>query len=242
MSGLKLGILRLGRVAGKAKYALIDERDISIVQQQAIEPRVEVDRNGNGARIYAIAHEVGKGRDHGVYLHHLLWEHHRGGVAQGWRVVHKNNVTVDNRLDNLELVKDNGLPLPSREDEGCVSGAGPSGASHGAGGKSSRENSLYWITVTQLLGDPLEMNYPHFNKWFDYNGDVVDPTGETYIYYECHYPPCTNMEREIREFSICGRCQEVRYCGQACQERDWPCHKRFCRERRRQAREITPDR
>lgn len=31
------------------------------------------------------------------------------------------------------------------------------------------------------------------------------------MYYECHYPPCTNMEKRVREFSICGRCQEVRY-------------------------------
>lgn len=34
---------------------------------------------------------------------------------------------------------------------------------------------------------------------------------EDSIYYECHYPPCTNMEKHIREFSICGRCQQVRY-------------------------------
>ena len=25
--------------------------------------------------------------------------------------------------------------------------------------------------------------------------------------YECRYPPCTRIERELREFSICGRCQ-----------------------------------
>ncbi|KAK3783090.1 hypothetical protein RRG08_054982 [Elysia crispata] len=235
---------KLGRPRhAKAKYVLVDERDISIVQQQAtIEPRVVFDPNGYGARIYAVAHEVGRGRNNGVYLHHLLWEHHRGGVATGWKVVHKNNVTVDNRLDNLELVKDSGKrlqPLP-RDDEGAVETAGPSGRRRGV--KSSRENSLYWITITQLLGDSLEMNYPQFNKWCDYNGDVVEPTGETYTYYECHYLPCTNMEQEIREFSICGRCHEARYCGQACQERDWPTHKRFCREKRRHVRELLPDR
>ena len=84
-------------------------------------------------------------------------EHHRGGVATGWKVIHKNNVTVDNRLDNLELVKDSGKrlqPLP-RDDEGAVETAGPSGRRRGV--KSSRENSLYWITITQLLGDSLEM-------------------------------------------------------------------------------------
>uniref|UniRef100_A0A0B6ZD72 MYND-type domain-containing protein n=1 Tax=Arion vulgaris TaxID=1028688 RepID=A0A0B6ZD72_9EUPU len=231
MSDLKLGILRLGRVAGKSKYALIDERDINIVQQHAIEPRVEVDKNGNGACVYAIAHDICRGHSSGKYLHELLWERHNGGIAPGWRVVHKNHVTVDNRLDNLELVKDSGMDaLPRQHDE-------PPGSQ-----TKNRENSLYWITVTQLIGDPLEMNYPHFSKWYDFNGDIVNPADESYIYYECHYPPCTRMEKEIREFSICGRCQEVRYCGTSCQERDWPSHKRFCRERRRLVRENTPDR
>ncbi|RUS70635.1 hypothetical protein EGW08_021602 [Elysia chlorotica] len=189
MSGVKLGVLRLGRVAGKPKYVLVDERDICIVQQQAsIEPRVIFDPNGYGARIYAVAYQAGKGHTNGIYLHHLLWEHHRGGVALGWKVMHKNNVTVDNRLDNLELVKDSGerlQPLP-RDDEGAMENAHPSGSAAGRrqGGKSSRETSLYWLTITQLLGDSLEMNFPHFNKWCDYNGEVMGPGGKKlYILY-----------------------------------------------------------
>ena len=31
------------------------------------------------------------------------------------------------------------------------------------------------------------------------------------VYYECHYPPCTNLEKHVREFSICGQCQAVRF-------------------------------
>ncbi|OPL07220.1 zinc 19 finger mynd domain-containing protein, partial [Mytilus galloprovincialis] len=54
---------------------------------------------------------------------------------------------------------------------------------------------------------------------------------EDSIYYECHYPPCTNMEKHIRQFSICGRCQQVRYCGTICQQQDWPVHKTYCIER-----------
>ena len=38
--------------------------------------------------------------------------------------------------------------------------------------------------------------------------DGVGELGEDEcIYYECRNPPCTRMERELREFSICGRCQ-----------------------------------
>src|SRR5699024_8407339 len=51
------------------------------------------------------------------------------------------------------------------------------------------------------------------------------------VYYECHYPPCVRIEREPREFSICGRCQETRYCGTVCQQLDWPHHKRTCRSK-----------
>lgn len=55
-------------------------------------------------------------------------------------------MTVDNRLDNLELVRDNGMDaVPGQHDEAS------------GGVMKNRENSLYWITVTQLLGDPHEM-------------------------------------------------------------------------------------
>ena len=40
---------------------------------------------------------------------------------------------------------------------------------------------------------------------------VVILADDSNVYYECHYSPCTNIEKELREFSICGRCQRVRY-------------------------------
>lgn len=44
-------------------------------------------------------------------------------------------------------------------------------------------------------------------RYYNVNGEAMDDEDDTFCYYECHYPPCTTMERELREFSICGRCQ-----------------------------------
>ncbi|XP_050731840.1 zinc finger MYND domain-containing protein 19-like isoform X1 [Eriocheir sinensis] len=197
------------------KYALLDERDICLVQQFAFEARVEINRDGNGAAIYAWAYDITRGRTSGQYVHDLLWETHRGGIASGWRVVHLNQVTVDNRLDNLALV-----PVGAKQ---------PSTPSP----TTPRDQSLYWVAIQQLPADPVEEQYGDFvvTRYFNANGEVVEE--EEDCYFECRYPPCTNIEKELREFSICGRCQEARYCGTYCQQKDWPVHKKLCREKRR---------
>lgn len=87
------------------KYSLLDERDISLVHEYTFEARTEVDRNGCGASIFAYAFhfDAEKGKV-GKYVQDVLWERHCGSVAPGHRVVHKNGISVDNRLENLILV------------------------------------------------------------------------------------------------------------------------------------------
>lgn len=273
-SGLKLGIVRLGRAGGKTKYALLDERDIGLVHNYAFEARTEIDKNGCGAIIFAYAYKYESGRSTGIYVQDLLWERHCGNIEQGFRVVHKNCISVDNRLENLMLVpealaprwcqhntvrlqrqqqqqqprshqhhhkKISVYPALSKDKEATVIVSDDDDLArerkkHQCGANAeNREQSLYWVAIQQLPPEPLDdyNGETTVMRYYNSYGEIVEEEDDSLCYYECRYPPCTRIERELREFSICGRCQEARYCGLTCQQRDWPSHKKLCRERRR---------
>ncbi|XP_055925972.1 zinc finger MYND domain-containing protein 19-like [Argiope bruennichi] len=208
VQGFMFGLVILGPAAGKLKYTLLDKQDITLLQNHLLEAYVEIDRNGQGAQIFAFAYDVKKGKESGRYVHEILWEKYYGGIAPGFKVVHKNGITVDNRVENLML---------------C-----PKNVSHSqCASQKSPEDSLYWAAVVEM---PHEAE-PLYMKLFTSQEELSLMKEERY--FECHYPPCTKMEQRPQEFSICGLCQVTRYCSSACQTRDWTWHKPICNQRPR---------
>ncbi|KAG8180655.1 hypothetical protein JTE90_025360 [Oedothorax gibbosus] len=206
--GFMFGLVILGPAAGKLKYTLLDKQDITLLQNYILEAYVDVDRNGEGACVFALAYDIKRGKDAGRYIQDILWEKHYGGIAPGFKVAHRNGITVDNRLENLTLQ--------------------PKENSHfRASTLKDPEHSLYWSAVVEM---PHEAE-PLYMKLFTAHEEISLLKEERY--FECHYPPCTRIEQRPQEFHICSLCHITRYCSATCQSLDWSWHEPICLQRPR---------
>lgn len=154
-------------------------------------------------------------------------------------MVHKNCISVDNRLENLMLVPEALAPrwclhnttVATRNKKNKISFSSKScfakdsktamlivaddedlareRKQHQCGANAeNREQSLYWAAIQQLPPEPLdEYGETTVMRYYNSYGEIVEEEDDSLCYYECRYPPCTRIERELREFSICGRCQ-----------------------------------
>lgn len=43
--------------------------------------------------------------------------------------------------------------------------------------------------------------------YYTTEGDLISRDCPSFYYFECHYAPCTAVEKSPREFAMCGRCQ-----------------------------------
>lgn len=84
-------------------------------------------------------------------------------------MIHKNSITVDNRLENLCLVPESYTSPPVSTEE--------------TAGKYNKDQSLYWIAVQQLHVDPVYQHFhePVCSRLLDRDGDPVSEEGNTRI-------------------------------------------------------------
>ncbi len=100
------------------------------------------------------------------FVSFVIRERHCGGIAPGFHVIHRNGVTVDNRLENLALVPigspagqllaSGGRRQNSTQQQRSSSVLGHNDYQQCEDSGHTREHSLYWAAIQQLPADPVE--------------------------------------------------------------------------------------
>ena len=79
------------------------------------------------------------------------------------------------------------------------------------GARPDQQMSLYFMAMQQLPFDPADEYVDSLVlRYYDDQGQLVEEEDDSQCYYECRYAPCVRIEKGLREFSICGRCQQAR--------------------------------
>eukprot|EP00051_Salpingoeca_urceolata_P032295 m.15114 g.15114 ORF g.15114 m.15114 type:complete len:249 (-) comp4963_c0_seq1:207-953(-) len=225
VSAVKLGVVYLGLVCGKHKYTLLDEKDIAFVRQFTLHARVVIDPDGTGAHVYATAKPLvddGAPQSSSPELfHEALWKNHFGQIEPGCKVVHKNGITVDNRLTNLAIVpSDTPTDVSARLSDSLFFESQDS---------LTRSVELYSIALSRL--PPFDGRPVPSNTDEGVNGeDEAQPDASSL--FECQRPACCNIQALCDEHVACSGCDGAWYCSAECLRLDTTRHQGECQARR----------
>ncbi|UJR26286.1 hypothetical protein I4U23_007624 [Adineta vaga] len=122
-------IIKLGSFAGKIKYCLIDTFCIPLLKIFQL-------------KIKHVNHQlmvVANDDFDDILLQNLIWEYfNQRLVPENYHIFHRNDITMDNRLENLLIIPNNMIYLPI---------------------KSSLLTSFYWNILSNLPVDMDEVDY-----------------------------------------------------------------------------------
>jgi hypothetical protein len=201
---IKLAVVYLGKYFGKTKFSLVDERDITLAVNYKFDLHVETQGNGSEeVKCYAITMSPEFIDSGGCYLHNMVWEKHRGIVSTGYQVYHKNGITLDNRLSNLQMLASSASNCPKSPP------------------RSKMPSTLYWQAMVRL--PPLKTdqeNWELTTTVLSSNGEREEKTIVPLL-YECQNTPCLAFEQHIDQFTACPECRTVKYCSMQCLQVRW---------------------
>lgn len=120
--------------------------------------------SGSGAVVFAYAYLTSRqSRQAAILLQDLIWRRHNGPIPERQRVVHRNHISMDNRLDNLCLIDIRNAHVWYTRANAVKTGTGGSGQNNNnqqqqqlvlSNADKSAANdlhlTLYWAAIQQL--------------------------------------------------------------------------------------------
>ena len=108
--------------------------------------------------MFAYAYLTRQNRHTAILLQDLIWRRHNGPIPERKRVVHRNHISMDNRLDNLCLIDIRNAHVWYTRTNAVKSTSASSSSSSSGNSSSSNDKSsandlhltLYWAAIQQL--------------------------------------------------------------------------------------------
>lgn len=109
--------------------------------------------SSSGAVVFAYAYLTRQSRHSAILLQDLIWRRHNGPIPERKRVVHRNHISMDNRLDNLCLIDIRNAHVWYTRTNAVKSSASSSLSNSPSNDKATANDlhlTLYWAAIQQL--------------------------------------------------------------------------------------------